>query len=97
MKGNFNMKMTLKDIEENYWHARRGLDIIFNMATHGENTPEVMALYDEIVDYMEKGKAYDLERFRKSAGGRKSASLLTPEERIARARKAGKTRKKNRV
>lgn len=89
--------MTLKDIEENYWHARRGLNIIFNIATQGKNTPEVMTLYLGIIDYIEKGKAYDLERYKKSAGGRKSSSLLTPEERIERARKAGKARKKNRA
>ena len=84
-----------KEIE--YYETRRGLDFVFNEATHGQNTPEAMALYIDIVDYMEKGRKYDLERYKKSLGGRKSASLLTPDERIERARKAGKTRKKNRV
>lgn len=48
---------------------------------------------NEITDCIEKAKAYDIEKLKRSQGGRKSANNMTKAERVARATKASHARK----
>ena len=92
----------MEDIQIEFNENNKALEQIFMVAlsapVHNDLITEELRLdYLTLKRAIERARLYDVERYKKSAGGRKSASLLTPEERIARARKAGKTRKKNRA
>lgn len=47
----------------------------------------------QVLEAINKAKSYDIERFKKSEGGKKSSQNMTKAERIARARKAGSVKK----
>lgn len=53
----------------------------------------LQATKTQVLEAINKAKSYDIERFKKSQGGKKSSQNMTKEERIARARKAGSVKK----
>ena len=62
-----------------------------NACLHTE-VVDLESIKNEIEDCLDKAQKYDELRYKQSQGGRKSASNMTKEERIARARKAGRTK-----
>ncbi|MBO7731333.1 MAG: hypothetical protein J6S67_02220 [Methanobrevibacter sp.] len=86
----------MEDIAKNYGAIYHDFNIIYliakvNACLHTE-VVDLESIKNEIEDCLDKAQKYDELRYKQSQGGRKSASNMTKEERIARARKAGRTK-----
>lgn len=97
----------MEDIAENYSTIHHDFNLIYMMASQelefstnfkDEKDDIESALVfleqvkNEIEECLDKALKYDELRFKQSQGGRKSASNMTKEERIARAKKAGSSK-----
>lgn len=102
MSAGINLKnLSLIDIEAYYSEretdlarlAQLALPQAKDLADEIEQARAVEALRDVIV----KAKCFDIERLKRSQGGRKSAQNMTKRQRQERARKAGRTTKKSKA
>lgn len=73
--------------------AQLALQQAKDLADEIEQAQAIEALRDVIA----KAKSFDINRLKRSQGGRKSAQNMTKQQRQERARKAGKTTKKNKI
>lgn len=56
---------------------------------------ELAKVYEDIKDALQLAKLYEIDRLKRSKGGRKSSANMTAEQRRERARKAGQAKRKN--
>lgn len=88
----------MRNIEENYLILESDLRKLTTMAIRGVSSQKddfdvAFASY-EIEVALDKAKAYDILKYKQSQGGKKSSNNMTKNERIKRARKAGKAVKR---
>ena len=95
------MNLTLFDIEQYYNEKENDLTRLYELADntaqqmHLVDELEVARAFEELKDVLVKAKCYDIERLKRSQGGKKSSHNMTTEQRRERARKAGRTKKKS--
>ena len=89
------------DIEQKYNGLENDLTRLFDYATnekqnlHLVDELEMARTYEDIKDALQLAKLYEIDRLKRSKGGRKSSANMTAEQRRERARKAGQARRKN--
>ena len=86
------------DIELNYNELKNDLHNLYT--TCMENVERLddelyyCKAYEDIKNAIEKARLYDINKYKQSQGGKKSALNLTKQERTERARKAGRAKGK---
>lgn len=98
----------MDEIEKNYMLIKRDFNVFYMMVAQElslaeklseekDDTSEawmfIESVRKDIERCIEKAQKLDLDRFKRSQGGKKSAQGLTEVERIARAKKASYARK----
>ena len=90
------------DIEQDFYElhaiAEQELLLALKLSEHEEDEAQNIFTFLnttklEMLNAITKAKCYDIERFKKSQGGKLSAKKLSKAERIERARKAGSVKK----
>lgn len=94
-------KATLFDIESYYNDLENDLARLAQVAQMQAkdlaDEIEQARTVEELRDAIIRAKCFDIDRLKRSQGGRKSASNMTKEQRQERARKAGRTTKKGKA
>lgn len=89
------------EIEQKYNELENDLTRLFSFATdekqslHLVDELELAKAYEDIKDALQLARLYEIDRLKRSKGGRKSSANMTAEQRRERARKAGQARRKN--
>ena len=90
------------DIEQDFYElhaiAEQELLLALKLSEHEEDEAQNIFTFLnttklEMLNAITKAKCYDIERFKKSQGGKKSANNMTKAERVARAKRAGSIKK----